>query len=117
MKIGLETKRLLKQPRLCQRRFSQRKQYKSVSLRQRVVTPKKISSDDLVRLRIKKPTNFKMSIDHKSWDTMNLKPNTYEYRFDSNARFIFSDASAVELSYNGQEIKKLGSEGQKKDSQ
>ena len=80
----------------------------------KVVTPKKISSDDLVRLRIKKPTNFKMSIDHKSWDTMNLKPNTYEYRFDSNARFIFSDASAVELSYNGQEIKKLGSEGQKK---
>ena len=80
----------------------------------KVVTPKKISSDDLVRLRIKKPTNFKISIDHKSWDTMNLKPNTYEYRFDSNARFIFSDASAVELSYNGQEIKKLGSEGQKK---
>ena len=80
----------------------------------KVVTPKKISSVDLVRLRIKKPTNFKMSIDHKSWDTMNLKPNTYEYRFDSNARFIFFFVSAVELSYNGQEIKKLGSEGQKK---
>ena len=71
-------------------------------------------SDDMVKLVVLKDTKLKISSDHKKWIHLSLKPNTYEYKFDSNVRFVFTDASAVEISYNGREIKKLGAEGEAK---
>ena len=71
-------------------------------------------SDDLVKLIVLKNTKLKISSDHKQWVNLSLKPDTYEYKFDSNVRFVFTDASAVEISYNGREMKKLGAEGETK---
>jgi hypothetical protein len=71
-------------------------------------------SDDLVKLIVLKNTKLKISSDNKKWINLTLKPDTYEYKFDSNVRFVFTDASAVEINYNGREMKKLGAKGEMK---
>ena len=67
-----------------------------------------------MKLVVLESTKVKISKDFHGWERVTLKPQEYNYDFDSNIRFVFSDAGAVNLNYNGQEIKKLGEKGQRK---
>ena len=74
----------------------------------------KTFNDSSVKLVVLESTKVKISKDFGGWERVTLKPQEYKYDFDSNIRFVFSDAGAVNLNYNGQEIKKLGEKGQRK---
>lgn len=68
-------------------------------------------TSQLLEIVVRKAVKIRMNFDHKGWETKELSPDTYQFRFEDAANLLVYDAGAVEMSFNGKNLGSLGSEG------
>lgn len=72
------------------------------------------SGQQLIEIVVKEKTSIRISRDDQPWINQELEPETYQYRFERNAKMMLTDAAAVDISFNGRSIGSLGSKGRKR---
>jgi cytoskeleton protein RodZ len=65
----------------------------------------------LIEITVKKTVKIRMNIDQKGWETNELVPDTYQFRFEDVANLLLFNAAAVEMTFNGRNLGPLGDEG------
>ncbi len=72
-----------------------------------------VASEDgqIVEILVKTPVKIKFAKDGGEWINETLKPDSYQYRFQEELNLYIYDTEAVEVSYNGQKLGNLGSQG------
>ena len=68
--------------------------------------------DLTLSLHIKEKVKVKMSMDKGKWKLEELSPDQYHYTFKENAELVISDASFVEIAFNGENLGPLGKSGE-----
>lgn len=73
-----------------------------------------IAFDQILELNISSPVEIKMTIDGKKQENTSFRADQHRFTFHERAELMISDASAVEIIYNGKSLGVLGNKGRKR---
>lgn len=73
-----------------------------------------VAFDQIIELKVSSPLDVKLTIDGKRVDVNAATPDTYRYTFHQRAEIHLSDASAIDVIYNGKSLGALGTKGRKR---
>ncbi|SMF46068.1 helix-turn-helix domain-containing protein [Pseudobacteriovorax antillogorgiicola] len=65
----------------------------------------------VVEVTVREKVRLRIAKDGGAWVTETLAPDSYKYRFQNQMRMFIYDAGAVDVSYNGDPLGKLGVKG------
>lgn len=67
--------------------------------------------EQVVEIKVLEPVKIKKTIDQGETEVEELSQKTYRFVFDDEAEFLVYDASAVQITFNGRPIGRLGDKG------
>lgn len=70
--------------------------------------------EQVIELKVASDVEMKLTLDGKKLDQSNFSANSYRYTFNDRAEIYISDASHVDLIYNGKSLGTLGNKGRKR---
>lgn len=73
-----------------------------------------VAFDQVLELNISAPVEIKMTVDGKKQENTSFKADQHRFTFHDRAEMMISDASAVEVIYNGKSLGVLGNKGRKR---
>jgi hypothetical protein len=73
-----------------------------------------IAFDQVMELNISAPVEIKMILDGKRVENTSYKADQHRFTFHERAELMISDASAVDIVYNGKSLGVLGNKGRKR---
>lgn len=73
-----------------------------------------VAFDQVMELNISAPVEIKMILDGKKVENTSYKADQHRFTFHERAELMISDASAVDIVYNGKSLGVLGNKGRKR---
>ena len=73
-----------------------------------------VAFEQVLELNVSAPVEIKMTIDGKKQETTSFRSDTHRFTFHERAELMISDASAVDIIYNGKSLGVLGNKGRKR---